>query len=210
MAQDVLERLRAKGAEKDKVLWRATDGTWHPGVVRRPMSFQQYLELPDKPKAEWVDGMALIMMAPAAMPHSRISLRLAMLLNEAFPDLEVLQETGYQFGSSYRIPDIVMFGRDAQIDEKNIFLLSPPVLIVEILSPGTWREDFGPKSDGYLYSGVEHYWIVNYEHPTIIARTNVGDDWRVDAEINEINPVARISLGAYGTVVLDLNKLFRK
>ena len=34
-----------------------------------PMSWEQYLLLPDKPRAEWVDGVAVIMNAPPGFAH---------------------------------------------------------------------------------------------------------------------------------------------
>src|SRR3954447_3614543 len=43
-------------------------------LLRMPMSWEQYLELPDRPRAEWVHGVAVIVNAPPRFGHGRATL----------------------------------------------------------------------------------------------------------------------------------------
>jgi len=61
-------------------------------IERVPMSFEAWRALPDRPKAEWVDGVAVIYMAPPFISHGRAHGRLTYVLIRDLPGLEVLPE----------------------------------------------------------------------------------------------------------------------
>lgn len=50
-----------------------------------------------------------------------------------------------------------------------------PVLVVEILSPSTWRRDLGAKRDAYAGADVQHYWVVAPDTPSVTVY-QLGDD----------------------------------
>lgn len=177
-----------------------------PGVIRKRMSFDEYMRLPEKPKAEWVAGTAIIQMSPRARPNNRFALRLGSLLLNTFPDLEVLMEQGLNIAKSYRVPDIMVI--DPAVPG-HMWITASPVLLVEILSKSTWREDLGPKVDEYLRIGAQNYWTVDPEVKVITLRTNLGGRWEITGVLDEGNPDADVRLGNNGVVKLRLGELFK-
>jgi len=174
-------------------------------VVRRRMSFAEFERLPEKPRHEWVDGVALIMDA-AFRKHNRFVARLTAVLVEALPDLDVLPENSFRMSDSLRVPDITVADPDSDGEK---WLVDPPILIVEVLSPSTWREDLERKDKEYAQAGVGHYWTVDTEVQMITMRINIGKRWQVERIVDKSNPDADIKLGHYGTIPIRLGQLFR-
>ncbi len=65
-----------------------------------------------------------------------------------------------------REPDI-LFVSHAHADRIDEQAYGPPDLVVEVLSPGTWRADRGEKFLEYARAGVAEYWLVDPEARTI-------------------------------------------
>lgn len=63
------------------------------------------------------------------------------------------------------IPDVMIVCNKEFIKKKGIY--GPPDLIVEVLSPGTAKNDRGYKKDLYEKCGVKEYWIVDINTPSI-------------------------------------------
>ena len=59
------------------------------------------------------------------------------------------------------VPDLLVVSEPKHITKRGIE--GPPLLIVEILSPSTQKQDRGVKARRYAELGVEHYWIVDPE-----------------------------------------------
>lgn len=51
-----------------------------------------------------------------------------------------------------------------------------PFLVVEVISPSTWRRDHEQKRAFYLRNGVAEYWIVDGQERTIRVVTSAADD----------------------------------
>jgi len=179
--------------------------TMEQRVARRRMSFAEYERLPEKPRHEWVDGVALIMDA-AFRKHNRFVGRLTAVLIDALPDLDVLPENSFRMTLSLRVPDITVADPNSNGEK---WLVDPPILIVEVLSPSTWREDLERKDKEYAQAGVDYYWTVDTEVQMITMRVNVGKRWRVEQIVDKSNPDADIKLGHYGTIPIRLGALFR-
>lgn len=58
-------------------------------------------------------------------------------------------------------PDIVFISTENLHKIKNNGLHGAPDLVIEILSPATWRIDKEDKKDEYERSGVKEYWMVD-------------------------------------------------
>ena len=43
-----------------------------PALERLHMSWEEYLRLPDQPKAEWVDGEVVVLMSPVGYDHGGV------------------------------------------------------------------------------------------------------------------------------------------
>ena len=57
------------------------------------------------------------------------------------------------------VPDLVVVRHPQDVTERAIE--APPLLVVEILSPSTRKQDRGIKAERYAELGVEHFWIVD-------------------------------------------------
>jgi len=60
-------------------------------------------------------------------------------------------------------PDVVV-ARQGDVTEHD---LSAPVLAVEVLSPSTGKIDQLLKPARYAASGIEHYWVVDPDQPSV-------------------------------------------
>ena len=179
--------------------------TLAPRVERRRMSFAEFERLPERPRHEWVNGVAMVMDAPFRK-HNRFVGRLIAVLSGALPSLDVLPENSFRMSNSLRVPDITVADPNSEGDK---WLIDPPILIVEVLSPSTWREDLERKDKEYAQAGVQYYWTVDTEVQLITMRVNIGEQWRVERIIDKSNPDADINLDNYGTIPIRLGDLFR-
>ncbi len=139
---------------------------------QRLWTFDEMLaELPEtnQPTELW-DGE--LIMAPAPTPkHQKVVTRLEHRLDEFI--------TSRKLGEVYLAPvdvvltqrrvvqpDIIFIARENQaiIQDR---IRGVPDLLVEVISPGSWRRDRIDKKALYEQHGVKEYWIVDLEAATI-------------------------------------------
>lgn len=174
-----------------------------PLQQRLRMSYAEWWEMPDHPKAEWVDGEVVV--SPATAGHMDASFRLTALLRAALPDLFVILEVGLQLpGNRVRVPDVMALEREPE----SVLVEDMPVLVAEVLSPSTRNEDLIRKSQEYLTAGISQFWAVDPEARAIDVLVN--DElriWEPLALLTSQSPNANIEVGSYGTVALDLREI---
>lgn len=174
-----------------------------PLQQRLRMSYEDWWDMPDHPKAEWVDGEVIV--SPASAGHMDASFRLTTLLRAALPDLFVILEVGLQLpGNRVRVPDVMAVERQPE----SVLVEEMPVLVAEVLSPSTRNEDLIRKSQEYLSAGISQFWAVDPDARAIDVVVN--DDrrtWEPLARLTGQSPSARIEVGNYGTVALDLREI---
>jgi len=129
---------------------------------------------------ELLDGMLLVSPAPTKR-HQRSGGRLFIMLSEACPpDMEVLYApldwrpdrlTSLQ-------PDVLV----VDTTDLNAIVGETMILAVEILSPSTRRKDLFLKRSKYQDAGVQSYWIVDPEAPSITALELVDGGYVTVAE----------------------------
>jgi Uma2 family endonuclease len=119
----------------------------------------------NQPTELW-DGELIMTPAPTPL-HQRISFRLAQLMEQFV--------SAHQLGEVMVAPvDVVLTQR--RIVQPDILYISNakrgiiqdridgvPDLVVEVVSPGTWRRDHMDKKALYEQFGVQEYWIVDPE-----------------------------------------------
>ena len=66
-------------------------------------------------------------------------------------------------------PDMTVVCDRSKVDQKGIH--GAPDLIVEILSPSSWRHDCLVKYNLYQRAGVKEYWIVDTEKQVVLVHT---------------------------------------
>lgn len=126
---------------------------------------------------EAVGGRAVVMSAPSNS-HQLVLGRMYTLLEQGLPPTLValmapLDWVLWQVPSlTLRQPDLVVISVD-QLDDQP--LTTPPVLVVEVLSPTTRAVDLRDKRGEYARAGAAHYWVVDLDAPSITAMTLDGN-----------------------------------
>ena len=132
------------------------------------MNIDGNLALKEEPLEELIGG-EVVMMAPPASNHNRIARNLSGIFVpylrgkkcEYFGDHEgVFLADGEEY-----IPDGLIVCDPDKVKRNGVY--GAPDLAIEILSPGTAKNDRGRKKDVYEQSGVREYWIVNPADMTI-------------------------------------------
>ena len=134
--------------------------------LKRKLDYSDYVATPDDGKRyEIVQGDLHVTPSPSPM-HQRISSRLQRQLEDYFH--------GRSIGEVFNAPiDLILTNHDVLVPDLLVVsdprLISkrgiegPPLLIIEILSPSTRKQDRGVKARRYAELAVEHYWIVDPE-----------------------------------------------
>lgn len=180
----------------------------------RKYTYADYLELPDEPRIEILDG-TLYNMTPAPSPRHQDVLG---QLYRQFSD--------YLDGKSYRVymapfdvrllsddkpddevynvvqPDLSVICAPDKIDDRGCN--GSPDLIVEVLSPATAKKDKGEKLRLYRAAQVKEYWIVDALHETVdVYRFEQSQFPTVYAKVDSV-PV-----GILQELSIDLHHVFR-
>ena len=115
----------------------------------------------DGHRYELVDGVLVVSPRPTTV-HQFVAMRLATTLDRACPeDLSVVPEPAVQLDeSSELVPALVVVSLD---DVGGAKFTAPPLLVVEVRSPGTALIDLNRKKAVYEKFGVPSYWIVDPE-----------------------------------------------
>jgi len=176
-------------------------------IQRVPMSLEEYLALPEQPKAEYVDGVAYIMMAPATPRHNKINNKISNALTNNLTNVEVLPQTGLSYGSTYRIPDLMVIAPESMQDE---WIIDPPIIVCEVLSPSTRKNDLLNKSREYAALGAQQYWIADPEAKRLEIRFAHDGDWNEELTLvlDESNPELTVQVSTHGVVTLQQSEIF--
>lgn len=171
---------------------------------RLRMSYEEYLDLPEDVRAEYVDG-EVVVTPPPRLSHQKAEMRLGVTLSNAFPGLTVVGEAGLSTAPTRkRVPDLMIF---AAADGDQVFAEETPLVVVEILSPSTRNEDLFRKTVEYEKAGVGQYWILDREAGTLTVLARGGDGWEVALELDAASPRGSVAVGEHGEVTLDLEQL---
>lgn len=170
-----------------------------------PMSWEEYLELPESALVEWIDGVA-VMAPPAVSGHQRATVNLVRLLERELPRLDVVAEIGIGVPRErVRIPDVSAFS--TRVSDEDWLVESPPVLVAEVLSPSTRREDLIRKNEEYREAGISQYWVVDREARSIEVLSHGGTRWESVAVVDDAHPRSEVAVGEWGAVALDVREV---
>lgn len=129
--------------------------------------------LPEGSRVEVIDGALIVNPSPLPI-HQRIARRLAGALEPGLPpdwqletDVDVMLA---QDPLDYLTPDIVIFDRQVPLTTRPIPGDSI-LLVVEIVSRGSRREDRGSKPLAYAEAGIPYFWRVETKESGAVALT---------------------------------------
>jgi Uma2 family endonuclease len=186
------------------------------------MSAEQYDALPEKTRAEIVDGV-LHLMAPPTLRHQMVARALANALErlasaatdrpETDPDasepLVIVHETEVRFGDGpvhARIPDILVL-RAAGLDPlARRVRPSQVVLVIEVVSPGSETADRSHKPIEYAGAGIEHFWRVELRPLQVVTHRLESGSY---AETGSFGPEDTVEASGLGWARVDVSKLDR-
>jgi Uma2 family endonuclease len=151
--------------------------------LKRKLDYSDYVAAPDDGKRyEIVQGNLFVTPSPSPV-HQRVSRRLLRWLEDYFDG----RSLGEVFcapidliltNHDVFVPDLLIVSHEKHITKRGIE--GPPLLVVEILSPSTQKQDRGVKAQRYAELGVEHYWIVDPKKKHIECYR------RVDGEFHKV------------------------
>ncbi|MDT0203078.1 Uma2 family endonuclease [Nocardioides sp. AE5] len=175
-----------------------------PPLQRLRMSWEEYLALPERPRAEWVDG-EVVVTPQVGFAHGHASARLMQVLMTHLPGLYVVTEVGLWLpGNRLRGPDVMVVAEPPT----ETWVRDAPVLVAEVLSPSTRVEDTVRKSVDYLAGGAGQYWIVDPDHREMLVHAAVDGSWELLLALDDDRPSGEIPVAGHGVVELDLADLF--
>lgn len=150
---------------------------------RKPMTSEEFLAWETDQELKWeFDGVQPVAMTGGGFAHSRIQGRLITALNNRLlgkpcqpcgPDMRVPTD-----GGRYRYPDALVTCTAMRPDARDAL---EPVVLFEVLSPSTEREDRKVKLREYCsIPSVRRYVMLEQDEmaATVIARTGTG--WSLD------------------------------
>lgn len=177
-------------------------------LERVPMSWEQYLKLPERPRAEWVNGVALIMNAPPAFDHGTAAVRLGAVLVNALPELYVASEVRLWVAEGIlRLPDL-MVTESKPRSSWAVSVSEPPLMVAEVVSASTRSEDVIVKAVEYAQAGIGQYWIVDPDQRSVEVMRNVEGAWHSLVTMDDDDPEATVVL-AGRPVSVDLRQVLR-
>lgn len=136
------------------------------------MTLAEFDSLPEDNSHRYeVDHGVLLVNARPVPSHQRAANRLVAQLNtqlpvgmEAVTEIDLVLETD---PLSVRIPDVFV-GPDQLRDEQRA-RADEAALVVEIVSPGSVREDFMIKPHRYAAAAIPHLWVVSLDPQVTLA-----------------------------------------
>ena len=143
-----------------------------------PYRRKDYAALPEQPRCELIYGRFYLSPSPLLL-HQAVVFLLA----------ETLRRTARQAGSWVFIAPLDVHLRDHSVVQPDVIYVSParkgilqkwiegaPDLLIEVLSPGTARNDRGEKLRLYAENDVHEYWIVDpFERQIEFLRNEGGE-----------------------------------
>ena len=136
-------------------------------LVRRRASYEEYLATAGETRiVEWSDG-EIVEYMPPTIEHQNLTVFLVQLLGAFVAELDLGRvvvapaEVKLWPGGPSREPDVFVVMKARLPDFDKWRFNGAPDLIVEVVSPGSVREDRVRKFTEYEQAGVREYWLID-------------------------------------------------
>ena len=133
--------------------------------------------MPDDGRRYELIGGAIVMTPSPGTPHQRASRRLENLIERACPPGYEMFDAPVDLdlpSGDRVVPDIVVVP-DSSVGE--LRLVTPVLLLVEFVSPGSRTNDYVTKRAAYAAAGIPYYWIIDGKRGHTLALRLVGDTY---------------------------------
>ena len=166
-------------------------------AIGQRLTFEEYLNYDDGTDTQYeLVAEELIAMPPESRLNSQISFFLALELAKLIPSDRIchkdteIEVTGAQ--AQVRLPDLMVLSealaailgnRRGTITRE----MPPPVLVVEVVSPGKANEerDYRYKRSEYTARGISEYWIVDPQQAKVTVLTLVAGLYEAEEYMGE-------------------------
>ena len=146
-----------------------------PPVTREEFEAQSKDELLD---CELIDGVVFMSPRPSKT-HQRISKRLTRLLDDCLTaPCEALPEIDLILADNIFIPDLQVICAEEQEERAQT---TPPLIVLEILSPSSASRDHFTKRYQYEALGIKEYWIISPEEKCVTLHNFTTDTHQIYA-----------------------------
>ena len=155
-------------------------------TTQQKLTFEEYLAYDDGTDTQYelVDG-ELIVMPPEGRVNSRISFFLALELAKLIsPNLICHKDTEIEVSGARaktRLPDLMVLSEELAAvlgDQRGTIVreMPPPVLVVEVVSPGQQNQDrdYRYKRSEYAARGIFEYWMIDPQQSRVTVLTLVA------------------------------------
>lgn len=183
--------------------------------VQGEWTYEDYLRLPDDGRRyEIIEGVLYVTNAPSFAHQfavSKIFMALAGFVETG--NLGVVLTGPFEIHlpgiAKPVLPDIVFISTEKQPDPDSQFFEGAPDLIVEVLSPSTFRLDQSIKLDAYERAGVSEYWLADPKTRsiTIYILPKGGQEF---ALLGQFAPDETVNSALLSGLELTVNALFTR
>ncbi|MBT9332275.1 Uma2 family endonuclease [Paracidobacterium acidisoli] len=125
-----------------------------------PISVSEYLHTSYRPDCDYVDGI-IEERNLGELDHAAMQGALMQWFSQHAREwgIHVYPEIRVQVSSTrFRIADICLVSRQAPREQ---IIQTPPVAVIEILSPEDRRPRYAQRLDDYRHMGVKHIWVID-------------------------------------------------
>ncbi len=182
-------------------------------IREKAWTYEDYLSLEEEKRYEIIDGELFEMPAPS-LRHQKIVGTLYRLLSQHVEEKalgEVYISPVDAVLSPYHVvqPDIVLVLKENYHILKENSIHGSPDLVVEVVSPSTFKRDTEDKRKLYAKYGIKEYWLVFPEERVVEVLTLEGGEYGVFSHAFESGKVCSRLLegfclnleGVFGAVV---------
>lgn len=183
-----------------------------PSKKQGEYTLDDYYALPDERRVELIDGVIYDMASPTFI-HQTIALRLGMAFSGYIDGnhgkcIAAVAPMDVQLDKDNKTmiqPDVMIICDRSKIKKRVVY--GAPDLVVEVLSPSTYKKDIRLKLKKYRAAGVREYWIVDPDDHAVTVY-KFGD--MIDFKIYEVNEdELAVPVGIFDDkCIVDLGEIF--
>jgi Uma2 family endonuclease len=164
-----------------------------PLVHEQPMTYEDYASLPDDGyRYELVDRKLQLMSPAPSTIHQLFVAQLRDTLNQCCESdyFMILSPVDLVLSDiDTRQPDLIMIHRTRMDIVKVRGIFGVPDLVVEVVSPGSFRRDRKEKLKTYSQYRVPEYWLIDPVNVTLEQYLFEGVELRLDTVFEQDEPI---------------------